>query len=110
MVYCLTSGFHLELISILVVAVFYVLLYVFSSRSPLFKVERDVYPYTAGVLYNGQQVSHVSDMIVFLSILLTIESLVAFLFFEVSTIGVLLLFAAALVAVILAYHAYLVGE
>ncbi|MGC8563763.1 MAG: hypothetical protein ACP5LZ_02570 [Fervidicoccaceae archaeon] len=104
----LVAEIEFEIISVLVIGFIFALIYVFSSKSPLFRIEENSPPpYTAGISYNGEQISHVSDMVVFLSILLAVESLIVFLFFVNISSWIVLLFASSLVATVLGYYVYL---
>ncbi|MEM0046812.1 MAG: hypothetical protein QW437_04560 [Fervidicoccaceae archaeon] len=103
---------ELEIISVLVIGALFAAIYVLTSKSPLFNVEkggRKSQPYTAGISLNGEHFVHVSDMIIFLSILLAVESLLVATFFVEISPWIILLFAASLFATVLGYFVYL-GE
>lgn len=107
MVRTLIPEIEKEILSVLIIGLIFIAVYVLSSRRPLFRTEKSVSPYTAGITYNGEQFAQVSDMVIFLSILLAVESLTISLFFVSISPWIIILFSASLVATLLGYYAYL---
>ncbi|MEM0044338.1 MAG: hypothetical protein QXQ36_06870 [Sulfolobales archaeon] len=100
------------LIPILVIGIFFTGIYILSYRSSLLRAGKSrerAQPYTSGVLLNTNQFTHVSDMIVFLSMLLAIESLIIVIFLAGASLWLMALFSASLLVVVLGYLIWIEG-
>jgi hypothetical protein len=99
-----------EIISVLLLGLIFALIYVLGGKGPLFKQPDESSgrsPYTAGIEFGDRQITQVSDMVVFLFILLAVESLIIALFFVNITPWTILLYSVVLISTVLGYNVYM---